>query len=62
MPVVSWKVDDGYANNGPHTTVIDKHDLDDCETEEERERFIEECVQRDFEENVTWYITRITDD
>lgn len=62
MPKVIWKVDDGYVNNGPHVTTIDKNDLDECETEEERQQYIEECIHQDFENNVSWYITSITDD
>ena len=56
MLVVTWKVDDGYVNNGPHQTHIDDADLEECEDDAERERLIEEAVQTDFENNVSWYI------
>lgn len=56
MVVVTWKVDDGYVNNGQHKTQIDDYEFEDCETDEDRERIIEEAVQADFENNISWYI------
>lgn len=52
---ITWKVDDGYVNNGPHTTEIDDEELEDFETEEEKEEFIEQCITGDFERKVSWY-------
>jgi hypothetical protein len=55
---VEWTVDDGYAGGSrPQYTDIDDDDLDECETDEEREEFINDCIQQDFEQKITW--TRI---
>ena len=35
---ITWEVDDGYAGGSrPHNTEIDNDELDECETDEERE-------------------------
>ncbi len=31
---VTWKVDDGYVNNGPHETTIDESELEELSEEE----------------------------
>jgi len=54
--LITWKVDYGYVNNGPHQIHIDDADLEECENDEERENFIEEVIQNEFENNVSWYI------
>ena len=52
---VTWEVEDGYCGKSrPHYTKIDDGDLADCETDEERERLIEETIQEDFDNNITW--------
>ena len=56
MLTVTWKVDDGYANNGPHVTKIQDYEFEGCETKEERSEIIEQSVQADFEQFVSWYI------
>lgn len=56
MLIVTWKIDDGYVNNGPHKTEIDDAELEECENDAEREILIEEAVQNDFENTVSWYI------
>lgn len=56
MLVITWKVDDGYVNNGPHQTRIEDYELEECEDEDDRERLIEEAVQADFENQVSWFI------
>jgi hypothetical protein len=55
MLTITWKVDDGYAQNGPHTTTIDDDELEGL-TDEEREDVIDEIVQAEFQNNVTWQI------
>ena len=53
--IVNWEVEDGYCGKSrPQSTEISDDDLDACETEEEREFLIEDCIQEDFERNITW--------
>lgn len=59
MPVVTWKVDDGYVNNGPHTVEIDQEDWDECETEEDRQYLIEDTVRYAFENNVGYTVVKV---
>lgn len=57
--VITYEVEDGYVGGSrPHSVKISNDDLDEYETESEIEAFIEECVQEDFEQNVSWTITR----
>lgn len=57
---VYWEVEDGYVGkSAPQVTVIDDGDLEDYEEGEERENFINECVQDDFEQKITFSIKRI---
>jgi len=52
---VKWEVEDGYAGGSrPQYTVIDDDDLAECETEEEKEEFISQCIQKDFMIEITW--------
>lgn len=56
--VVTWEVDDGYVGkSASHQTKIDDLDLEECDSEEEREELIQEAVQSDFEQKITWHIT-----
>lgn len=59
MPVITWKVDDGYVNNGPHKVEIDQEDWDECETEEDRQYPIEDTVRYDFEDKVSYIIVEV---
>jgi hypothetical protein len=59
MARVIWEVDDGYAGKSrPHILYIDDEDLEDL-TADERDVYIYEAVQDDFESKVTWYIKGI---
>lgn len=52
---VTWEVVDGYTGGQRlHTTEVDDDDLDACESEREREDYIMESVQDDFERKITW--------
>ncbi|MBD3351724.1 MAG: hypothetical protein GF364_09590 [Candidatus Lokiarchaeota archaeon] len=52
---VRWEVNDGYIGKSrPQYTIIDDDDLDECETEEDREKLIEDMIQEDFEQRITW--------
>ena len=53
---ISWKVDDGYVNNGPHTTEVDVEDFEDL-NEQEIVDLIHEIVQNDFEQSVSFEVT-----
>lgn len=52
-----WQVDDGYAGKSrPHYTEIDGEDWDACEDDAERESLINEYVQQDFEQHISWHL------
>lgn len=52
---VTWKVEDGYIGpSAPHEVEIDDDELAECETDEERETLIEECIQEDFNSKISW--------
>ena len=53
--IVTWQVDDGYVGNRTKQTEIDDDELNDCETDEERETVISETIQEDFVQRVSWY-------
>lgn len=60
MPTISWQVEDGYAGGSrPHSTKIPQDEWDDCETEEEKNELIEDYVQHDFEQTISWCILSI---
>ena len=53
---IRWQVEDGYAGGGrPHWTEVPDEELAECETDEERERLIRECIQADFDQTISWY-------
>ena len=52
---ITWQVEDGYVRPAQFTTVIDDEDLEGYEGDE-REDFIMECIQDDFEQKVSWSI------
>lgn len=53
---VTWQVEDGYVGGSrPHTTVIDDEDLEDLD-EKERDERIDEFIEEDFRNKVSWVI------
>ena len=62
---VIWEVEDGYVGKSrPQETIIPDEDFLDwdgepCENEEERQQIINQAVQNDFDQNITWAIVRI---
>lgn len=55
---VIWEVDDGYCGkSAPQTTIIDDDELADIPPNEVDD-YINECVQDDFEQKISWYITK----
>lgn len=54
---ITWEVEDGYYGKGrPQHCEIDDEELDLCETEEEKEKLIEEAVKEDFNSKISWVI------
>ena len=54
--IIYWEVDDGYIGRSrPQTTVIPDEELEEFETDEERERYITDCIEEDFRNNISWY-------
>lgn len=52
---ITWEIEDGYVGrSAPHYTEVDDDELDECETDEEREELISETVHEDFLRTVTW--------
>jgi glutamate synthase domain-containing protein 3 len=52
---IRWQVDDGYAGGSrPQSTEIDKSELEQCDTFEEAKELIENAVQEDYENKVSW--------
>ena len=57
---VTWEVDDGYVGKGrPQHTEIPDDEIEDCETEEEKQELINQYVQEDFDNSITWSITHV---
>jgi len=56
---VTWEVYDGYiGGQRPQQTTIDDDELSECETEEEREQLIHDCIQDDFDNTIMWHEIR----
>jgi hypothetical protein len=59
---VKWEVEDGYAGKSrPQKTIIDtERDMQEGEwdemSQEERMEYIEECVQEDFDQKISFAI------
>lgn len=57
--IITWEVQDGYCGGSrPQTTEINDIVLEDLD-DEERQEYIEDAVQEDFEQTVTWAITSV---
>ena len=57
--IVEWEVDDGYCGGTrPQTTEIPDEDFDGL-TKAEQDALIDEYVQEDFSQTVTWRITGV---
>lgn len=53
---ITWTVDDGYVNNGPHRTTVDVEEFEGL-NEQAIEDLMCEIIQSDFEQQVTFTIT-----
>jgi hypothetical protein len=50
---IMWEIEDGYAGKSrPHYIDVPDEELDDCETDAEREDLIDGYVQEDFENKI----------
>lgn len=57
MMIVIWQVDDGYVTGSrPQKTEIPDDEIDECETEQEKQLLIHDYIQNDFEQYISWYI------
>jgi hypothetical protein len=57
--MVTWEVDDGYVGKArPQHTDIPDEELDECETEHEKDELIAQYVQGDFDNKISWDIVR----
>lgn len=53
---VRWEVEDGYAGKArPQSTRIELEDFEDL-SDDEIARLLEECIQEDFEQSISWGI------
>ena len=52
---ITWQVEDGYVGGSrPQYTTIDDDELAECDSEEEKEQFITQCIQEDFMMEISW--------
>ena len=60
---VIWEVEDGYVGKSrPQEIIIPDDEIYDWEgkiSEEEKQKLIEDCVQEDFNQKISWAIVRI---
>jgi len=57
---VTWEVDDGYAGKSrPQHLDISDEEFEECTTEEDKQVLIEDFVQEDFDNRITFHIIRI---
>ena len=57
---VTWQVDDGYVGKSrPQITIIPEEEFEDCKTEADRNAIIEEFVDSDFQNRISWFIDSI---
>jgi len=53
--IVTWEVDDGYCGGSrPHEVHVDDGELDECESESERDELIALYIQNSFEQTISW--------
>ena len=56
--MVTWQVEDGYGGKArPQETEIDDDELAELDSDEDRDDYINQCIQEDFDENISWYRT-----
>lgn len=56
---VTWQMDDGYAGGSrPQYTYIDREEYESLETALEKEQFVYDCVQADYDQK-GFYIEKV---
>ena len=61
--IITWEVEDGYVGKSrPQKTTIDNDELAECDTDEEKNEYIEQCIQEDFMMNISWSETSREED
>ena len=54
-----WQVEDGYVGKSrPQETIIPDSELAECNNEEERQKWIYDYIQEDFENRISWTLIR----
>jgi len=57
---IRWYIDDGYVDKDrPHYLDVSDDELDYCDTAEERENLISDCVREEFENTISYYWERM---
>ena len=57
MAKITYEIVDGYVGGRrPQTVEVDDGELGECETADERRELIEDAVQADFENKISWSI------
>lgn len=51
---IRWEVADGYVNSAKFDIDIDDNEIAEYETLEDKIEFIENFIQEDFEQRVSW--------
>jgi len=60
MIVITWKVDDGYVNPGPQESTINEEDIfEDDMSEADKSRAIDEFIQEEFQQKISWFISSV---
>jgi len=60
MIVITWKVDDGYINPGPQESSIDESEIfEDDMSEAEKSTAIDEFIQEEFQQTISWFISSV---
>jgi hypothetical protein len=52
---ITWEVEDGYVGkSSPQVVDVPDEELAECETDEEKHDLVEEYVQQDFNNNISY--------
>ncbi len=55
---ITWEVEDGYAGKSrPHFINIPDEEIEKCKTLEEKNEFIYQCIQDEFDQTISFCIT-----
>jgi hypothetical protein len=53
---IEWGVEDGFAGGDrPHSSEIDDADIEECGSLEEAMEMLDEYMQTEFEQAISWY-------